>query len=66
MLFRSISPRLLGGPNDQMVGNVVENLLLVQLQLPRGSALAVLLLLLVLLPLGLWLAQPNRGDLLGP
>lgn len=61
-----ISPRLLGGPNDRMVGNVVENLLLVQLQLPQGAALAVVLMLIVLLPMGLWLAQPSRGDWLGP
>jgi ABC-type spermidine/putrescine transport system permease subunit I len=42
-----VNPRFLGGPNDQMVGNVIQNLMLVQRQLPKAAALALLLMTLM-------------------
>ncbi|MEB3200090.1 MAG: ABC transporter permease [Synechococcaceae cyanobacterium] len=59
-----VSPRLLGGPNDRMVGNAIESLLLVQQQLPLGAALAWLLMGLVLVPLLLLLLRRERRQLL--
>ncbi|MFN6132794.1 MAG: ABC transporter permease [Synechococcaceae cyanobacterium] len=59
-----INPRLLGGPDDRMVGNIIDNLLLVQQLLPRGAALALVLMALVLLPLPLLLARRGSRDLL--
>ena len=42
-----VNPRFLGGPDDRMVANTIENLLLVQLQAPRAAALTLLLMALV-------------------
>lgn len=42
-----VNPRFLGGPNQQMIANTIENLLLVQLQAPRAAALTLLLMLLI-------------------
>lgn len=47
-----VNPRFLGGPNQQMIGNTIESLLLVQLQAPRAAALT--LLLMALISLGVW------------
>lgn len=44
-----VNPRFLGGPNQQMIANTIENLLLVQLQAPRAAALTLLLMLLITL-----------------
>ncbi|MEB3323807.1 MAG: ABC transporter permease [Cyanobacteriota bacterium] len=54
-----VNPRFLGGPNQQMIANTIENLLLVQLQAPRAAALTLLLMLLI--TLGVWLLR--RGGL---
>lgn len=53
-----VNPRFLGGPNDRMIGNVVESLTLVQMQLPRAAALALLLMGLLTAPA---LAVLQRG-----
>lgn len=42
-----VTPRFLGGPDDRMVANTIENLLLVQLQAPRAAALTLVLMALV-------------------
>jgi spermidine/putrescine transport system permease protein len=44
-----VTPRFLGGPNQQMIANTIENLLLVQLQAPRAAALTLLLMLVITL-----------------
>jgi ABC-type spermidine/putrescine transport system permease subunit I len=36
----------LGGPNDRMIANAIENMLLVQLQAPRAAALTLVLMAL--------------------
>lgn len=53
-----VNPRFLGGPNQQMIANTIENLLLVQLQAPRAAALT--LLLMALITLGVW--RLRRGS----
>lgn len=50
-----VNPRFLGGPNQQMIANTIENLLLVQLQAPRAAALT--LLLMALITVGVWLLR---------
>ena len=52
-----VNPRFLGGPNQQMIANTIESLLLVQLQAPRAAALT--LLLMVLISLGVWRLRQN-------
>ena len=47
-----VNPRFLGGPNQQMIANTIESLLLVQLQAPRAAALT--LLLMALITLAVW------------
>ena len=42
-----VNAQFLGGPTNRMIGNVVQNLMLVQRQLPKGAALALLLMLLM-------------------
>jgi spermidine/putrescine transport system permease protein len=42
-----VNPRFLGGPNDRMIANAIENLLLVQLQAPRAAALTLVLMALI-------------------
>jgi spermidine/putrescine transport system permease protein len=42
-----VNPLFLGGPNDRMIANTIENLLLVQLQAPRAAALTLVLMALV-------------------
>ena len=53
-----VNPRFLGGPNQQMIANTIENLLLVQLQAPRAAALT--LLLMALITVGVWMFR-RRG-----
>jgi spermidine/putrescine transport system permease protein len=50
-----VNPRFLGGPNQQMIANTIESLLLVQLQAPRAAALT--LLLMALISVGIWLLR---------
>jgi spermidine/putrescine transport system permease protein len=42
-----VNAQFLGGPNNRMVGNVIQSLMLVQRQLPKGAALALLLMTLM-------------------
>lgn len=44
-----VNPQFLGGPNQRMIANTIENLLLVQLQAPRAAALTLLLMALITL-----------------
>jgi len=53
-----VNPRFLGGPNQQMIANTIENLLLVQLQAPRAAALT--LVLMALITVGVWVFR-RRG-----
>jgi ABC-type spermidine/putrescine transport system permease subunit I len=53
-----VNPLFLGGPNERMIANAIENLLLVQLQAPRAAALA--LVLMALSGVAVWL-QLRRG-----
>jgi spermidine/putrescine transport system permease protein len=42
-----VNPLFLGGPNERMIANTIENLLLVQLQAPRAAALTLVLMALI-------------------
>jgi ABC-type spermidine/putrescine transport system permease subunit I len=54
-----VNPLFLGGPNERMIANTVENLLLVQLQAPRAAALTLVLMALV--SLAVWLQLRDGG-----
>lgn len=61
-----VNPLFLGGPNQRMIANTIENLLLVQLQAPRAAALALLLMVLIGLALALQLRAGGVDDLALP
>lgn len=42
-----VNPLFLGGPNERMLANTIESLLLVQLQAPRAAALTLVLMALI-------------------
>jgi spermidine/putrescine transport system permease protein len=42
-----VNPRFLGGPNERMIANTIESLLLVQHRAPQAAALTLLLMLLI-------------------
>jgi len=52
-----VNPQFLGGPNDRMIGNAIQNLVLVQRQVPKAAALALLLMTLMTMAV---LAQVRR------
>ncbi|MFM7734314.1 MAG: ABC transporter permease [Cyanobium sp.] len=54
-----VYPLFLGGPNERMIANTIENLLLVQLQAPRAAALTLVLMALV--SLAAWLQLRAGG-----
>lgn len=54
-----VNPQFLGGPNQRMIANTIENLLLVQLQAPRAAALT--LVLMALISLAVVLQLRGRG-----
>ncbi|MFY8148154.1 MAG: ABC transporter permease [Prochlorococcaceae cyanobacterium] len=54
-----VNPQFLGGPNQRMIANTIENLLLVQLQAPRAAALT--LVLMALITLAVLLQLRDRG-----
>jgi spermidine/putrescine transport system permease protein len=58
-----VNPLLLGGPNERMVANTIDNLLLVQLQAPRAAALTLVLMVLTALVLVLLLRRGAVDDL---
>lgn len=58
-----VNPRFLGGPNQRMIANGIENLLLVQHDLPRAAALTLVLMALIALLVLLQLRSRNPEDL---
>lgn len=58
-----VNPRFLGGPNQRMVANSIENLLLVQLQAPRAAALTMVLMALISALVLLQLRRRGMQDL---
>ena len=58
-----INPQMLGGPNDRLIGNALQNLVLVQRQLPRSAALTVVLMALLALLVLFGLRGGSRDDL---
>jgi len=55
-----VNPLFLGGPNERMIANTIDNLLLVQLQAPRAAALTLVLMALV--SLAVWLQLRAGGS----
>lgn len=58
-----VNPLFLGGPNQRMVANTIENLLLVQLRAPQAAALTLVLMGLVSLALLLQLRGRGAAEL---
>lgn len=58
-----VNPLFLGGPNERMIGNTIENLLLVQLQAPRAAALTLVLMVLITVAVLLQLRGPGLAEL---
>jgi spermidine/putrescine transport system permease protein len=58
-----IHPQLLGGANDRMVGNALQNLVLVQRDLPHAAALTLLLMVLLVITVLVGLRGGARRDL---
>ena len=58
-----VNPRFLGGPNQRMVANSIENLLLVQLQAPRAAALTLVLMVAISALMLLQLRRRGMQDL---
>ena len=54
-----VNPQFLGGPNERMIANTIQNLLLVQLQAPRAAALSLVLMAMV--SLLVWLQRRAGG-----
>ena len=42
-----VNPRFLGGPNQRMIANTIENLMLVQHRAPQAAALTLVLVALI-------------------
>jgi spermidine/putrescine transport system permease protein len=61
-----VNPLFLGGPNERMIANTIENLLLVQLQAPKAAALALVLMALISLAVALQLRAGGADDLALP
>jgi len=57
-----VTPRFLGGPNERMVANTIENLLLVQLQAPRAAALTLVLMAMITVAVALHLRSRAGED----
>lgn len=58
-----VNPRLLGGPDQRMVANTIDTLLLVQLQAPRAAALTLVLMALITVAVLLQLRGNGLRDL---
>ncbi|MFM7674638.1 MAG: ABC transporter permease [Synechococcus sp.] len=58
-----VNPQFLGGPNQRMIANTIENLLLVQLQAPRAAALTLVLMALISLAVVLQLRGRSLEEL---
>jgi spermidine/putrescine transport system permease protein len=61
-----VNPLFLGGPNERMVANTIDNLLLVQLQAPRAAALTLVLMALITAAVLLQLRGRQGRELLLP
>ncbi|QPN67532.1 hypothetical protein [Synechococcus sp. CBW1006] len=61
-----VHPLFLGGPNERMIANTIDNLLLVQLQAPRAAALKLVLMALITLAALLQLRGRGMEELLLP
>ncbi|MCS5693574.1 ABC transporter permease [Cyanobium sp. FGCU-6] len=58
-----VNPQFLGGPNNRMIGNVMQSLMLVQRQLPRGAALALVLMALMTATVVVHVRRHGSSDL---
>lgn len=58
-----VNAQFLGGPNNRMIGNVVQSLMLVQRQLPRGAALALVLMALMTATVVVHVRRHGSSDL---
>jgi spermidine/putrescine transport system permease protein len=58
-----VNPLFLGGPNERMIANTIDNLLLVQLQAPRAAALTLVLMALISVAVVLQLRSRGVEDL---
>lgn len=58
-----VNAQFLGGPNNRMIGNVVQSLILVQRQLPRGAALALVLMVLMTATVVVHVRRHGSSDL---
>lgn len=61
-----VNPLFLGGPNERMIANTIDNLLLVQLKAPQAAALALVLMALISLAVWLQLRSGAADDLALP
>ena len=59
-----INARLLGTPNEYMIGNVIDSAFLVRLDYPQGAALSVLLMVTVLVMVFLYLRKVGTEEVL--
>ena len=58
-----VNAQFLGGPNNRMIGNVVQSLMLVQRQFPRGAALALVLMALMTATVVVHVRRHGSSDL---
>jgi len=61
-----VNAQYLGGPGNRMIGNSLQNLLLVQNRYPAAAALGVVLMVMLSLLLVLSLGKLDRDSLTGP
>jgi spermidine/putrescine transport system permease protein len=61
-----VNAQYLGGPGNRMIGNSLQNLLLVQNRYPAAAALAVSLMVMLSLLVVLSLGKLDRDSLTGP
>jgi len=59
-----INARLLGTPNEYMIGNVIDSAFLVRLDYPQGAALSVLLMVAVLAMVFVYLRRAGTEEVL--
>jgi len=58
-----VNAQFLGGPNNRMIGNVMQSLMLVQRQFPRGAALALVLMALMTATVVVHVRRHGSSDL---
>jgi spermidine/putrescine transport system permease protein len=62
--FINASRDFLGGPDTQMIGNVIEANFLVLLNYPAAAALSIILMVVILVLVGLYIKRSGTEDLL--